>query len=183
VKLIIDLILEKHNMSKDLYQLKNIVAGLGMNYEKIDVCERNYMLFWKEHKNDTECIHSGRFINVKVVNKDRASVITKVAVKQLCYMPITPRLKRLYLSEETAKQMRWHKEGKRDSEDPDIMSYPADTGPWEALNCFDLKFAWDPKNDLACPYSYWLVFAMPYNMPPNKCLKHGFVFLALWQGG
>jgi hypothetical protein len=38
VKLIIDLISVKHNMPKDLYQSKKIVASLGMNYEKIDVC-------------------------------------------------------------------------------------------------------------------------------------------------
>jgi hypothetical protein len=54
VKLIIDLIPGKHNMLKDLYQSKKIVTSLGMNYEKIDVCERNYILFWKEHKDDTE---------------------------------------------------------------------------------------------------------------------------------
>jgi hypothetical protein len=36
---------------------------------------------------------------VKVVNKDRAYVTTKVVVKQLCYMFDTSRLKRLYLSE------------------------------------------------------------------------------------
>jgi hypothetical protein len=45
VKLIIDLIPMKHNMSKDLYQSKKIMSGLGMNYEKIDVCEKNCMLF------------------------------------------------------------------------------------------------------------------------------------------
>jgi hypothetical protein len=45
VKLIIDLIPVKHNILKDLYQSKKIVAGLGMNNEKIDMCERNYMLF------------------------------------------------------------------------------------------------------------------------------------------
>jgi hypothetical protein len=28
-------------MTKDLYQFKKIVAGLGMNYEKIDVCKKN----------------------------------------------------------------------------------------------------------------------------------------------
>jgi hypothetical protein len=39
IKLIIDLIPTKHNMRKDLYQSKKIVSGLGMNYEKIDVCE------------------------------------------------------------------------------------------------------------------------------------------------
>jgi hypothetical protein len=103
VKLIIDLIPMKHNMSKDLYQSKKIVAGLGMNYEKIDVCERNFMLFWEEHKDDTKCMHCGRSRYVKVVNEYGAYVITKVAVKQLCYMPITSRLKWLYLIEETAK--------------------------------------------------------------------------------
>jgi hypothetical protein len=45
MKLIIDLTPVKHNMLKDLYQSKKIVVGLGINYEKIDVCERNYMLF------------------------------------------------------------------------------------------------------------------------------------------
>jgi hypothetical protein len=45
MKLIIDLILAKHNMLKDLYQSKKIVTGLGMNYEKIDMCEKNCMLF------------------------------------------------------------------------------------------------------------------------------------------
>jgi hypothetical protein len=54
VKLIIDLILMKHNMPKDLYQSKEIVAGLSMEYEKIDVCEENCMLFWKEHRVATE---------------------------------------------------------------------------------------------------------------------------------
>jgi hypothetical protein len=44
VKLIIDPILMKHNMSKDLYQFKNIVADLGMNYEKIDVCKKIHVV-------------------------------------------------------------------------------------------------------------------------------------------
>jgi hypothetical protein len=61
-------------------------------------------------------------------------------------MPITPRLKWLYLSEETAKQMRWHKEWKGDSEDPDIMLHPANTEAWEALDRFDSKFARDPRS-------------------------------------
>jgi hypothetical protein len=45
VKLIIGLIPAKHSMLKYLYQSKKIVDGLGMNYEKIDVCEKNCMLF------------------------------------------------------------------------------------------------------------------------------------------
>jgi hypothetical protein len=123
-------------MLKDLYQSKKIIVGLGINYEKIDVCKKNCMLFWKEHKDDTECIHCDRSRYVKVVNEDGASVTIKVVVKQLHYMPITLRLKQLYLPKET-KQMRWHKEEKHDSEDPDIMSHPTDSEAWEALDHCD----------------------------------------------
>jgi hypothetical protein len=147
VKLIIDLISVKHNMLKDLYQSKKIIVGLGMNYEKADVCERNCKLFWNEHKDDTKCMHCSRSKYMKVINEDGASVTTNVVVKQLCYMPITLRLKQLYISEEIAKHMRWHKEGKRDNEDHDIVSHPADSEAWEALDCFDPEFGWDPRCD------------------------------------
>jgi hypothetical protein len=80
-KLIIDLIPTKHNMPKDLYRSKKIVAGLSMEYEKIDVCEKNYMLFWKEHRDTTECIHCIRSRYVKVRNEDGDSVTTKVVIK------------------------------------------------------------------------------------------------------
>jgi hypothetical protein len=103
VKLIIDLIPANHNMPKDLYQSKKIVAGLSMIYEKINICERNCILFWKEQKDDTGCMHYGRSRYVKVVNEDGASLTINVEVKQLYYMPITPWLKRLYLSKEIAK--------------------------------------------------------------------------------
>jgi hypothetical protein len=146
MKLIIDLIPAKHNMLKELYQSKKIVAGLGMNYEKIGVYERNCMLFWNENKDDTECMHYSRFRYVKVLNEYGAYVTTKVVVKQLRYMPVTQRLKRLYLSEETVKQMRWHKEGKHDSEDLNIMLHPADSEAWEVLDRFGPKFARDPRS-------------------------------------
>jgi hypothetical protein len=67
---------------------------------------------------------------MKVRNEDDVSITTKVAIKQLRYIPITLRLKRLFMSEETMKQMRWHKEGKRESEDLDIMSHPVNSEAW-----------------------------------------------------
>jgi hypothetical protein len=84
-------------------------------------------------------------------------------------------------------------EGKRDSECPDIMSHPVDSEAWEALDCFDPEFISDPRsirlglsrdgfqphNDANSPYSCWPVFVMSYNLPLNKCLKQGFIFLAL----
>jgi hypothetical protein len=52
----------------------------------------------------------------------------------------------LFLSEETSKQMRWHHKGKRESEDPDIMSHPADSEAWQTLDRFDPEFARDPRS-------------------------------------
>jgi hypothetical protein len=102
------------------------------------------MLFWKKHKDDTECMHCDRSIYVKVINKYGASITTKVVVKQLRYLHITPKLKRLFMCKETAQLMRWHKEGIRDSEDPNIMSHPTDDEAWHALDHFDPEFARDP---------------------------------------
>jgi hypothetical protein len=81
VKFAIDLTPVKHNMPKDLYQSKKIVVGLRMDYEKIGACEKNCMLFWKEHMDGTKCMHCGRSRYVKVITEDGASVTTKVAVK------------------------------------------------------------------------------------------------------
>jgi hypothetical protein len=89
--------------------------------------------------------------------------------------------------------MRWHKGGKRDSEDTNIMSHHADDKAWQTLDYFDLEFARNTRSvclglstDGFQPYSTdstlhlcWPVFVMSYNLSPNKCLKEGFIFLAL----
>jgi hypothetical protein len=45
LNLISDVLPENHKMPKDMYQSKTLLSGLGMDYEKIDVCENNCMLF------------------------------------------------------------------------------------------------------------------------------------------
>jgi hypothetical protein len=81
IKLIINLIPVKHNMLKYLYQSKKILAGLGMNNKKIDVCKKNCILFCKEHKDGIECMPFSRARYVKVVNEDGVFVIIKVVTK------------------------------------------------------------------------------------------------------
>jgi hypothetical protein len=48
LNLISDVLPENHKMPKDMYQSKKFLSGLGMDYEKIDVCDNNCMLFGKE---------------------------------------------------------------------------------------------------------------------------------------
>jgi hypothetical protein len=81
VKLLTEVLPPNHKMPKDMYQSKKMLAGLGLEYEKIDVCEQNCMLFWKDHKDLTHCRCCNKSRYVEVVNEEGEKVTTKVADK------------------------------------------------------------------------------------------------------
>jgi hypothetical protein len=178
-------------MLKDMYQSKKLLYALSMEYEKIDVCKDNCMIFYKEHKNETKCLKCGKPRFIEVINEDGEKTTTKTAHKQLRYMPLTPRMKWLFISKKTARHMRWHKEGVRENEQ--VMVHPSDSEAWKALDDFDLDFARDarnvriglatdgflPYNTSASSYSCWSIFAIPYNLPPALCMKYEYIFLCL----
>jgi hypothetical protein len=73
------------------------------------------------------------------------------------------------------------------------MVHPSDGKAWQALDRFDPEFARDPRSvrlglstdgftpysNNSTSYSCWRVFMMPYNQPPNRCMKEEVMFLAL----
>jgi hypothetical protein len=61
---------------------------------------------------------------ILILKRGESAKGKSVAHKVLNYLPITPRLQRLYLSSVTAENMRWHKEGVRDKEG--VIVHPAD---------------------------------------------------------
>jgi hypothetical protein len=162
-----------------------------MECEKIDVCKDNFMLFYKEHKNEMKCLKYGKLRFVEVINEDSEKVITEVAHKRLRYMPLTPRIKQLFLSKKIAKHMRWHKEVVRENDQ--VMVHPSDSEAWKDLDNFDEDFVRDAKNvciglaiDGFTPYnlsmasySCWLIFAISYNLLPALCMKFEYMFLCL----
>jgi hypothetical protein len=111
LKLIGDVLPNPNKLPKDMYHSKKLIKGLGIYYEKIDVCRNNCMLFWKEHKEENKCLKYGKPRYVKVINDDGETVTTEVAHKQVRYMPIAPRLKRMFLLEKNhnsyAVAQRW----------------------------------------------------------------------------
>ena len=109
-----------------------MLFALGMEYEKIDVCKDNCMIFYKEHKNETKCLKCGKSRFVEVINEDGEKVTTEVAHKQLRYMPLTPQMKWLFISKKTARHMRWHNEGVRENDQ--VMVHPSDSEAWKALD-------------------------------------------------
>jgi hypothetical protein len=168
-----------------------MMSALGLKYEKIDVCLDNCILFWKEHANEKKCLECGQSRFIKVVTQDGEKVMTEVAQKQLCYFPITRRLKRLFICKRTARHMRWHKEGIHENDG--VMGHPLDGEAWKVLDGFDADFAsdarnarfgfatdgFDPFSTNSAPYSCWPVFPVSYSLPPSLCMKFEFMFLCL----
>jgi hypothetical protein len=87
--------------------------------------------------------------------------------------------------------MRWHKEDIR--ENNRVMGHPSDGEAWKVLDRFDADFAsvarnirfdlvidgFDPFSTNSTPYSCWLIFVVPYNLPPSLCMKFEFMFFCL----
>jgi hypothetical protein len=117
--------------------------------------------------------------------------MTKTAHKQLHYVPLTPRMKWLFISKKTARHMRWHKEGVRENDQ--VMVHLSDSKAWKVLDDFGADFtrdAWNVRIELAtdgfspynmsvASYSCWPVFAIPYNLPSALCMKYEYMFLCL----
>jgi hypothetical protein len=188
LRLFSDVLPSNHKMPKDMYQSKKLLFALDMEYEKIDVCKDNCMIFYKEYKDEKKCLKCGKPRFVGVINEDGEMVTMKTAHKQLRYMPLMPRMRRLLISKKTARHMRWHKEGVRGNDQ--VMVHPSDCEASKALDDFDPDFTRDarnvriklaidgftPCNMSASSYSCWFVFAIPYNLPPALCMKCKYMF-------
>jgi hypothetical protein len=129
------------------------------------------MLYYKYNKDKDKCDICGtsRY-------KDGSN---KVPCKVLRYLPITDRLQRLYAHYSTTKLMRSHKESHvaRSTK----MLHPCHGKAWQQFDDDFPYFAEDARNvrlgfatDGFTPYklnaashSCWLVFWVPYNLPPG----------------
>ena len=85
-------------------------------------------LFWKENENLDKCpvCEAPRYKDTRAQGK-------KIPHKVLCYFPLTPRLRRLYMSGQRAKDMRWYIDKRVDD---GIMRHLADSEEWKE---FDLQ--------------------------------------------
>jgi hypothetical protein len=130
-----------------------------------------------------------RFIDV--VNDDGVTITTEVARKLLRYMPLVPQLKRLFISKNTTRHMRWHKECVHDN--LDVMAHLADTDSSKELDAFDSSFprqarnvciglatnGFSPFNLSLSSYSCWPMFAISYKLLLALCMKYDFIFLCV----
>ncbi|KAL4581810.1 hypothetical protein LXL04_006338 [Taraxacum kok-saghyz] len=162
---------------KTHYEAKKYLQTLGLGYESIHACKTNCALFWKENSElqSCPCCGASRWV-VDTTNKK------KIPVKVLRYFPITSRLKRLYTSRYTAKDMQWHARNK--FKEDGLLRHPADEKAWKHFDTIYPDFSKEPRNvhlglasdgfnpcgTMSTSYSTWPVVLMTYNMPPRKSM-------------
>jgi hypothetical protein len=182
---------EGHILPKSLYESQKLLRALKMPYDKIHACPKGCVLFRKEHAEEKYCpkCKSSRFLEVDSGDGHKTQLQIPVAI--LRYLPFIPRIQRLYMSEESAKQMTWHKNGKRYN--PEKMVHASDGEAWRHFDTIHHEKARDARNvrialatdgfnpygDMAATYTCWPVFVIPLNLPPGVCFQRQNVLLSL----
>ncbi|KAL2905470.1 Nucleolar protein 9 [Bienertia sinuspersici] len=93
------------------HEAHKVLKLLGLDYQKIDGCPKDCMLYWGEHANVTNCLVCGT-LRWKSKDKDEKNATAhRIPQKILRYFPIKKRLHRLYMCAETARHMTWHSKG------------------------------------------------------------------------
>jgi hypothetical protein len=118
-KMMLDATPVKDNLPTSYYDAKRLVSKLGLKVEKIDCCVQGCMLFYdNEFGTNDGSLEECKFCNApryQARNGDVHRQQKKIAVKSMFYLPIIPRLQRLFASMRTASQMTWHYNNKTNS--------------------------------------------------------------------
>ena len=85
---------------------------------------------------------SSRFLEVDSGDVQKRQLV--IPMKILKYLPFIPRIQRLYMTEESAKQMTWHKYGHRYN--PKRLVHPSDGEAWARFNMIHHEKALEAHN-------------------------------------
>ncbi|XP_039134244.1 uncharacterized protein LOC120271636 [Dioscorea cayenensis subsp. rotundata] len=172
-------------------EAKKTVRDLVLDYKKIHACPNDCMLFWDEHEEANNCHVCGASrwkLEDKFANDNAKS--STIPAKVLRYFPLTPRLQRLFMCEETATAMRWHA---IDRPNDGNLRHPADAKAWKDFDNLHPEFAQDPRNvrlglasdgfnpfsTMSISHSTWPVVLINYNLSPLVFMKSEYILLSM----
>ena len=105
---------EENLVPPNLYEMKKLVSKLGLGHKKIDCCLNGCMLYYKDDMGERHCKFCGapRYKEPRQGRQGRQGRdrYKEVPLKRMYYLPLIPRLQRLYASMKSAENMRWHHE-------------------------------------------------------------------------
>ncbi|XP_045802877.1 uncharacterized protein LOC123896546 [Trifolium pratense] len=162
-KLMLDITIDRPlDLPKNYYEARQLVAKLGLGAKRIDCCVNGCMLYYSnEFGVDDGALLECKFCQeprYRVTRNSRSVRRKSIPRKAMFYLPIIPRLQRLYASMQTASKMTWHRENYERRKMSDGFT------PYTQVS--------------ATPYSCWPVLVTPYNLPPDMCMSKPYMFLA-----
>ena len=138
------LLSEGHIQPKNTYESEKLLRALKMPYEQIYACLKGCVLFRKDQEKATHCLKCKASRYVEIDHGDGKKKQLNIIEMVLRYLPFIPRIQRLYMPEESAKQMTWHKNDKRYN--PDKMVHPSDGDAWKHFNAMHPGKAMEARN-------------------------------------
>jgi hypothetical protein len=184
----------KNKAPKSFNDAKKVMSDLGLDYKRIDACPNDCILYRGDYAKAESCpvckLSRWKIDDQNNASKSRRRRVRKVAQKVLCYFPLIPRLKRMYMCSKTATNMRWHKE---ELVDDGYMRHPADSKEWKNFDKNFPSFASDarsvrlglasdgfnPFGHMSTSYSIWPVVIVMYNLPPWMCMKDPYMITSM----
>ncbi|CAJ2650874.1 unnamed protein product, partial [Trifolium pratense] len=114
-KLMLDITIDRPlDLPKNYYEARQLVAKLGLGAKRIDCCVNGCMLYYSnEFGVDDGALLECTFCQeprYRVTRNSRSVRRKPIPRKAMFYLPIIPRLQRLYASMQTASKMTWHRE-------------------------------------------------------------------------
>jgi len=156
-------------------QTKRLLKISGNDVVQIDCCRKGCMLFYKKDANLDVCKFCGHSRWKRQMSQQRNQ--NPLSYSRTHYLPLKPRLQRLYASRSSAEHMRWHYEHRLED---DLLCHQSDGVAWKHFDTKYPEFAVEPRNvrlNLCAngynpytlssrSYSIWPVVVTPYNLPP-----------------
>jgi hypothetical protein len=154
-----------------------------MMYEKIYACPKGCVLVRKEYVETKYCPKCKSFRFMEVDSADEHKRQLDIPLTILHHLPFIPRIQCLYMIEESAKLMTWHKNGKRYN--PDKMVHASDGEAWKHFDAIHREkaekarnvrvalttYEFNPYGMSTASYTCWPMFVIPINLPPMYAFK------------
>ena len=180
-----DILPEGNVLPTTTYKAKKVICPLGLEVQKIHACPNDCILYRKEYANLHRCPSCKTSRYKRITNEENChddedeggGVVKGLPAKVAWYLPIVPRLKRLFANKKEANLMRWHSEGRKED---GMMRHPADACQWRTIDREFPDFGEDARNirfgmstdginpfgNMSSRHSTWPVLLWIYNLPP-----------------
>jgi hypothetical protein len=187
-----DVLPKGNSLPTSTYNAKKVVCPLGLEVQKFHACPKDCIIYLKEYAELQKCpvCNTSRYKGATNQDDDDDEATKGAPAKVVWYLPVLPRLKRLFGNKKEAKLMRWHEEGRTDD---GVLRHPADACQWRAIDNEFPEFGQDARNvrfgmstdginpfgNMSSRHSTWPVVLWMYNLPPWLCMKRKYIHLSM----